>query len=328
MRSSYSTDIVPPTERLAYWQEFIRDSYVSLEVELNSQQQFFGSVDFESLGPIDISELRSSAQHVVRTEEAIAQSEVDYFFILAQLEGTGKIIQDNHTSELGVGDWALVDSTRPYQFCLEQDFRQLVVSIPRNSLPLLKKHSPYVTGQDLRQFLSLGDIVSNYLLSLSWQMHEIKPESRTLLAESVINLLCAALNETLPLHQELNDSSAVYLEQIKACIFRHLPDPELSVGTIANELNISNRYVHKLFRSMDMTVSEYIRKLRLENCRRDLVNETNKARNITDIAFYWGFNSAAHFSYLFKKHYGMSASEYRQQHSVKHDKPKEFQLPN
>lgn len=314
MRNLASTDAVPPQDRLDFWQEMVRDSYVSLEVEQHTEQNFFGSIDFEPLGLVDISELHSCSQRVWRTPQAIRHSDADFFFIVAQLEGTGVIAQDTHKTMLDVGRWALVDSTRPFEFSLEQYFKQLVVSIPRNTLPFLIKCSSDMTGQDLSRRLSLGGIVSNYLLSLSGQVHNISPESRTLMAESVINLLCAALNETLPDANNPHHSSTIYLEKIKNFILQHLRDPDLSVSLIASELDVSNRYVHKLFNPMNMTVSEYIRCLRLENCRRELISERNKDRSITHIAFSWGFNSAAHFSYLFRQHYGMSASEYRRQH--------------
>ncbi|NKB38731.1 MAG: helix-turn-helix domain-containing protein [Gammaproteobacteria bacterium] len=313
MASISSTDIVPPQERLNYWQEMVRDSYVSLEVEKQPSEDFFGHISIEPLGAVDISEIHSSRQVVHRTPRCIAHSEMDYFFVLAQMEGRGLICQAENKTRLDVGSWALIDTTRPFQFSMDDMFRQLVISIPRSSLPWLTSRSIHLAGRDLSQALSLGPVISKYLLSLSGQVQNIKQESRILLAESVINLICGALNESFPDSVNHCDSTTMYREQIKTFILGHLRDPDLSVPMIAAELNISSRYVHKLFSNQESSVSEYIRQLRLENCKRELISERNKERSITHIAFSWGFNSAAHFSYVFKQQFGLSASEYRRQ---------------
>ncbi len=315
-----STDIVPPQERLDYWQEMVRDSYVSLEFQKQSNKDFFGHIEYEPLGSVDISEVHSAGQTVRRTPKCIARSESDYFFVLAQMAGSSVISQDENTTHLHVGSWALIDTTRPFQFSMDDTFRQLVVSIPRTTLPWLTRRSASLAGRDLSQSLSLGQVVSNYLLSLSGQLQHIKQESRILLAESVINLICGALNENYPDSVDHCDSSSMYREQIKTFILAHLRDPDLSVPVIAAELSISSRYVHKLFSNEDTSVSEYIRHLRLQNCKRDLISERNKERSITHIAFSWGFNSAAHFSYVFRQQFGLSASEYRRRFSTSEDR--------
>ena len=319
MASISSTDIVPPQERLNYWQEMVRDSYVSLEFQKQSNKDFFGHIEFEPLGSVDISEVHSSSQIVQRTPQCIARSETDYFFVLAQMAGSSVVSQAENTTYLNVGSWALIDTTRPFQFSMDDMFRQLVISIPRASLPWLTTRSASLAGRDLSQALSLGPVISNYLLSLSGQVQNIKQESRILLAESVINLICGALNESFPDSVNHCDSTTMYREQIKTFVLGHLRDPDLSVPMIAAELNISSRYVHKLFSNQESSVSEYIRQLRLENCKRELISERNKDRSITHIAFSWGFNSAAHFSYVFKQQFGLSASEYRRQSDVKEE---------
>lgn len=310
-----STDVVPPRQRLDYWQEMVGNSYVSLEVQQNSDAPFFGTIEVEPLGPVDFSEVHASSQDVHRTKKAIAQTEVDYYFVLAQMTGSCNVSQDDHRTRLDAGGWALIDTIRPFHFSIDSEFRQMVVSIPRDSLPWLAHRSLRLTGLDLSKTLSPGPVISSYLLSLSGQLQNIQPESRILLAESVINLVCGVLNENFPSRSTRTDPVTLHRERIKTFILANLREPALSVSMIAADLGISCRYVHKLFHGMDVSVSGYIRNLRLENCRRELVSERNRDRSITHIAFSWGFNSAAHFSYVFKQRYGIAAGEYRRQYA-------------
>ena len=58
-------------------------------------------------------------------------------------------------------------------------------------------------------------------------------------------------------------------------------------------------------------MSVYILRRRLEECARQIGNPSWNAHTLTEIAFSWGFNSAAHFSRTFLEKYGMPPREYR-----------------
>lgn len=135
------------------------------------------------------------------------------------------------------------------------------------------------------------------------------------MSSSVLNLRPAVVGESVNVNNRTTPPRHELVDRIKAFILQHLRDPELTVGTVAAAFRISNRYVHKLFEGQGATVSEYVRRLRLENCCRDLVSARYREVSITQIAFSWGFNNTSHFSYLFRQYHGMPASEYRRQYA-------------
>lgn len=100
-------------------------------------------------------------------------------------------------------------------------------------------------------------------------------------------------------------------EQVKEIIGAQLRNPALTVQAVAEEAGVTTRYLQLLFAQEGECVSEYIRRERLRGCLLDLRNGELAARSITDIAFSWGFNSAAHFSSVFRKEFGVSPREYR-----------------
>jgi AraC-like DNA-binding protein len=55
-----------------------------------------------------------------------------------------------------------------------------------------------------------------------------------------------------------------------------------------------------------MTVSDYIWRARLQNCRQEL--EAQGGKTITDVAFSWGFSSSSHFSRVFRRYFGVVPS--------------------
>ena len=51
-----------------------------------------------------------------------------------QTAGTGRISQDGRSTELHPGDFALYDSTRPYELAFDDDFQQYVLMLPGPTL--------------------------------------------------------------------------------------------------------------------------------------------------------------------------------------------------
>jgi AraC-like DNA-binding protein len=100
-------------------------------------------------------------------------------------------------------------------------------------------------------------------------------------------------------------------EQVKEFINDRLRDPRLSVRMVAQRIGVTTRYLQLLFADNGECVSEYIKRERLRGCLLDLRDSEFDRQSITEIAFSWGFNSAAHFSSSFRAAYGMCPREYR-----------------
>jgi transcriptional regulator GlxA family with amidase domain len=101
------------------------------------------------------------------------------------------------------------------------------------------------------------------------------------------------------------------LRSVKAYIDAHLSDPNLSLDIIAKKNGISLRYLHQLFRMMDMSASEYLRLRRLQRCHDLLTSPRHAVQSITEIAYSMGFSSSSHFSNLFRAQFGLRPSDVR-----------------
>lgn len=98
--------------------------------------------------------------------------------------------------------------------------------------------------------------------------------------------------------------------RIKDYIHQRLHDPALGLAEIAAAVNIS-RYLHKLFEADHQTVSLYIKGLRLDRARRDLLDPRLVGRPISAIAYSCGFGDLSGFNRAFKEAYGVSPKELR-----------------
>ncbi|MDN5932572.1 MAG: helix-turn-helix domain-containing protein [Pseudonocardia sp.] len=74
---------------------------------------------------------------------------------------------------------------------------------------------------------------------------------------------------------------------------------------------MSTRHLHRLFAHRGGTVTQQIQRLRLERCRRELLDPRSDTRSITDISRQWGFADLATFSRAFRCAYAVSPRDWR-----------------
>jgi AraC-like DNA-binding protein len=306
------TDAVAQRERMAYWTDVICDVYVQLDCDSPASSDFSGSIERDVLAGLEVSVVESRAQHVRRTPRQIAKASEDYFLVSIQDRGRGAVRQDGRSALLQPGDFALYDSTRPYELLFDGDFRQLVLMVPGQSLRTQVRHAEQLTATAVSGTRGAGHLLLQMVDFVRREAGLLPPVCAPAVADGLLHVLVAALRtlppESLPALPEL---AAYHLERIKAYVREHLRDPALNVGRIGAALRLSSGHLHRLFQNEPMPLAHYIWRQRLEACHRDLADSRHARRSISDIDFGWGFNDAAHFSRAFRERYGLSPREWR-----------------
>ncbi|RUL99059.1 helix-turn-helix domain-containing protein [Rhizobium chutanense] len=83
----------------------------------------------------------------------------------------------------------------------------------------------------------------------------------------------------------------------------------ITISMIAQSANVSVRTLETGFRSFkDATPAGYLRTLRLQAARSDLLDRSNR-QSVRDICLKWGFSHAGRFSALYRSAYGESPRE-------------------
>lgn len=88
-----------------------------------------------------------------------------------------------------------------------------------------------------------------------------------------------------------------------------LTDPDLSPSTLARELGVSVRTLHRAFATADESVTTYLRHRRLEQARLALLAPTDRP-TVTELAARWQFADSSHFARAFKSRYGQTPTAY------------------
>jgi AraC-like DNA-binding protein len=313
MLQTATTDAVEPSQRLAFWTDMVCDTYVQLDCDAAAgHSSIEGAIQAAALATLQLSQVTSTPQVVRRTPAKIARASEDYFLVSIQTQGEGTILQDGRAARLAPGDFVLYDSTRPYELRFEVPFQQYVLRLPGPSLRTQLRDTHALTASTVCGQRGAGHLMIGMIQTLAADITTLAPASAHAVAESVTQILIAGLS-ALPAagQQPVTQLAAYHREQVKACVRARLRDPALTVASVAAQLRLSPSTLHRAWAGEACSIAEWIWSQRLDAARRDLCDPNLAARGVSEIAFSWGFNDAAHFSRAFRARFACSARELR-----------------
>jgi DNA-binding response OmpR family regulator/anti-sigma regulatory factor (Ser/Thr protein kinase) len=107
---------------------------------------------------------------------------------------------------------------------------------------------------------------------------------------------------------EVKGNDELLMERIMKAINKNLSDSDFNVDILTQEVGISRAQLHRKMKEMTgISTSEFLRNIRLEQAARLLKEQKI---NVTQVAYTVGFSNLAHFSTVFRKHFGVAPSEY------------------
>jgi len=314
MSRDASTADVEPRHRLAYWTDMVCDTYVQLEcIPLGKARVIEGEISARRLATLDFTRVNATAQRVCRTPAKIARASEDYFLVSIQSAGEGFVIQDGRTARLGPGDFALYDSTRPYELRFDGAFQQYVLTLPGATLRSALRDTERLTASTVKGDRGAGHLMIGMIRTLAAEIGSLAPESAVAVADSVTQILVAGLS-TLPAAQRepVSQLTAYHRAAIRALIDEHWRDPDFGVADVAQRLRLSPSTLHRAWRGEAMSIADCLWARRLDGARRDLCDPTLSARSVSEIAYGSGFNDAAHFSRAFRARFACSPRDLRE----------------
>jgi AraC-like DNA-binding protein len=313
MQKLWSTETVELRDRLSYWIEAVCETYVQLDCDTPLRDRpFEGAIEANQLALLGLSRVTSTTQHVRRTPAKIALATEDFFLVSIQTVGGGKVIQDGRVAELVPGDFALYDSTRPYELVFDGPFQQHVLQLPGAVLRGRLRETEKLTARKVCGDRGAGHLMIGMINALAACVDTLEAGSAAAVAESVENILIAGLSSLPGAADRVASPVAVlHRSQIKAYVLRRLRDPALSVADIAAHLSLSPSTIHRAFAGEPNSLNTWIWSERLDGAKRDLCDPALARRTISDIAFGWGFSDAAHFSRVFRRRFGCAPRDLR-----------------
>jgi AraC-like DNA-binding protein len=267
------------------------------------------------VGPVDVTAVASGPPHrAFRTRRLIRASDAGQFKIHVAVRGRAVWAQGDREAELAPGDFTLVDLSRPCQGADRDDVHEaVVVMFPHGTVPLPADELARLTAVPISGREGLGVPISSLARHLGGHLAGYGATGGARLATALIDLLVVALAERVDRVAGIAPDTRrrALLATVQTFIEQRLGDPALSPSRVAAANHISVRYLHKLFEAQDTTVAGWIRRRRLEHCRRDLLDPALRHWPVSAIGARWGLMDAAHFSHVFRAAYGQPPARYR-----------------
>ncbi|NRP75670.1 HTH-type transcriptional activator RhaS [Ensifer psoraleae] len=214
---------------------------------------------------------------------------------------------------LGIGDATPLHVSDTGTVGSGEDFAFISVLIPCLELEDRVAHPDDAVMRRLPRNSEVLRLLRHYIRSLETSHFNGSAESRELVRGHIVDLASLALNQ----HDTVGESklSAVVAARIAMVveeIATSFHKPELSVGSVAQSLKISPRYVQRLLEMTGTSFTERVNELRLQRALLMLAGRRNNRQRISDIAFQVGFSDLSHFNRLFRARFGEPPSSVRE----------------
>lgn len=308
----FDTATLAPADRSERWTDAHRRIFFPLGVSFTEGHVPSGRIEQQAIGPVRAFRISSRPSVIERTVAGVRSFDPGDFLVGTLLSGRTGIEQADRSGLVGPRDVSSWDSSRPFRITHFEPFELLLLILPESLLGVRRRAMQAHTASRLAHGTGLASLAARFFGDV-WELVDRDPGC-TLddLADGVTALVRALHGHGAPEPAPVRQfGSGLLLAQLRSFIEDHLADPSLDPESIARAHFISTRYVHKLFSRDGVTVSEWVRRRRLEMCRRALADRAGASLPVSAIARRWAFPNATHFSRAFREAYGCSPTEYR-----------------
>ncbi|QJI37099.1 helix-turn-helix domain-containing protein [Pseudomonas sp. ADAK13] len=305
---SVNTEHHSQDRRADAWRQALQHVYLSTVYDYDTEH-LKGYVSY-CISPqgIEFVTLSGSAQLLIGDYPLQTES----LWLSVVIKGEAYLHIDEQRTELAAGT-ILYGATGGDTVALElnDDFCLLTLELPhalfyrRLLNPLSISHGT-LSGES-----ATSRLLAKLLVSVAEELEALDSSTFHPVETALTELLIQALSERNAINTFKDPAHAKHFQQICHCIELRLGDSQLSLGKIAEKCHTSERYIQKIFKEAGLGFNQYLRRQRLERCKRDMASQLNGGLSLSEICFRWGFNDQAYFSRVFSAEYGVSPRAYR-----------------
>jgi AraC-like DNA-binding protein len=308
----FSTDALPERDRLAIWREVFGRYVVKVEMEPLGTGGFSQSATLRNLPGLSLASMSSTGNRAARTPQLIADGN-DSLNLAVNIAGTTEYRQLGRETVIGSYEAVLVSTADEGDVVSPGAKRGLSIIVPRQTIATMVRDPEDMICRPLPRSEVLRLLIS-YVQSTDGLSLET-PGLGQAFATHVQDLMALAIGATSD-GEELargRGLRAARLVAIKLDISRSLGRNDLSIGALALRHGVTPRYIQKLFESEGATFTEYVIERRLLEAMRMLTDPQFAGHSIGDIALKAGFGDLPYFTRSFRRRFGTTPSDAREQ---------------
>jgi AraC-like DNA-binding protein len=304
-------------ERAEVVRETIASTVVPVDIDFPAESgpaAVYGAIT--DLGPVRVCSVRSNATRVERTPRLARDDLEPRIFLALQLAGSSLIVQDGREAVLRPGELAFSESTSPYTLLDGDGIRQHFFSIPVAALALPHDVIRRLAAVTLSRRHPVADLAGAYFGRIGARPDLCAQPGADAIGQPSIDLVRVLIATHLDAAALGRETAHATLQlRILEYVRAHLPDPDLNAAQIAAAHHISVRHLYNVLGAGGISLGDWIRTRRLEECRNALARP-GQSIAIGRLARRWGFRDASSFGRSFRAAYGMSPRAWRDAHQA------------
>jgi AraC-like DNA-binding protein len=311
----WSTDQVDPQDRFDYWREVRAKGLFGVTAELDPErrQHFFGEFSLRKIDIAGLIELRASPYKVERSASDIANAPGDSLCIYQQLGGGGwfgvSAVDDFTVRQ---GSFATSYSDLPYHTVpiAGDGFHLRILKVPVAGISAPKAGLHDLVPKPFGDHASLAPLLQSCFSDLTEAAGDSETAPTAALVQALAQLTLIERGIIRPAGRLAQHALRVgRLSLARRLIVRHIARAQLSPGFVADMLGISVRHMHVLFEATNMSFSQTVTALRVEQSCRLLRQAPHLT--VAQIALACGFDSLATFYRAFRAAAGITPGDFR-----------------
>jgi AraC-like DNA-binding protein len=307
----FSTKGVPEKDRAAFWREHYGQVMLRVDLEPAPDRVFEATNRCLYLPGLHLMEGSCSPAKLSRSGQYLADGNDD---VVLSINRSGSVLVTSSGREcsLNSGEAIVLSCDEAVSYHRTSAGSGMAVRVPRTMFDstvvsiddaLMRRipadHSPLKLMEDYANWVLNAGSIDHQLLNLS--------------VRHIQDLLALTIGPTADFADTARTRGlrAARLKLAKSYIVSQSQRRDLSVGAVASSLNVTPRYVQRLFEADGTTFSEFLTRQRLARAHRLLCEPSSGTSAISTIAYDVGFGDLSYFNRCFRREYGMTPREVR-----------------
>jgi AraC-like DNA-binding protein len=303
---------VHPRDRFDYWIETARSTLAPFEARPRDRFSFAGEIKAMPFAGASLIVASSNGLTTWRTRRQIARSR-ETVLVYAQVTGRARFRQNDREAHLRSSDLVLLDGAVANETTNALQATGILIEFNRRDVEARLGRLAQWTTRRVDGSNGTGAIVSNFIQSLPRQIPLVSETAQNQIAHQLIDLVALALTEGESAASAQSSGRFMSLLRLKSVIDANLTNGSVTCEELAAAAGISVRYANQLLDPEQTSLQRLLFSRRIAKCQDVLSDPMQMHRQISDIAYSWGFGDVSHFGRLFKSMTGITPRAFRKQ---------------
>ncbi len=306
-----ATDGIAPSERLSYWRDGVLRRMEPLAA-LAEDRPFRGRLRRVVGVDGELIEHASDAVLAVRSPQRCCLDGCDDITIDLMMSCATASLDHAGERRVRPGDLCVMDYSRPIRV-VRSRHRAVGVILSRRRVREVAGETLAVLAGRRLSGRGIGALLQSHMrLSLDEAAHMSTAE-RIAAVAAAVDMALAALAAECMAAVDVEQHGDAFYHAARALIDRDCADPDLTPERVAVALGCSRASLYRVFLRHGQSVAATIWATRLDHARRMLGSSIHLDLLVSEIAWRCGFVDQSTFNRMFKRRYGLTPRETREQ---------------